>query len=73
MDLVYRKERSVISGGFLAADVPTINRFYVFFYITFMGLLDNGKVDDDQVRYSVLLCLSPDGDLDDAADDHSRL
>ncbi|KAH7730799.1 Protein T11F9.12 [Aphelenchoides avenae] len=48
LDLVYRKERSVISGGFLAGDVATIQRLYVFFYITFMGLLDSGKVDDDQ-------------------------
>jgi hypothetical protein len=39
----------VISGGFLAGDATTIRRFSVFFFKTFMNLLDQGKIDDDQV------------------------
>jgi len=48
LEMVYRKQKSVISGGFLAGDIPAISRFYTFFFKTFMGLLDDGKVDDDQ-------------------------
>jgi hypothetical protein len=47
--MVYRRRWDVISGGFLAGDVATIRRFNVFFFKTFMSLLDQGKVDDDQV------------------------
>uniref|UniRef100_A0A915DP24 Uncharacterized protein n=1 Tax=Ditylenchus dipsaci TaxID=166011 RepID=A0A915DP24_9BILA len=48
LEMVYRKQKSVISGGFLAGDVSTISRFYTFFVKTFMELLDEGRVDDDQ-------------------------
>ncbi|KAI6185673.1 HtrL protein family-containing protein [Aphelenchoides besseyi] len=46
---IYRKRVDVICGGFLAGDVPTIRRFHVFFFKTFMELLDNMKIDDDQI------------------------
>ncbi|KAI6212803.1 HtrL protein family-containing protein [Aphelenchoides besseyi] len=45
---IYRNRVDVISGGFLAGDVPTIRRFHVFFFKTFMEMLDSMKVDDDQ-------------------------
>ncbi|KAI1723891.1 protein HtrL [Ditylenchus destructor] len=48
LEMVYRKQKSVISGGFLAGDVPAIKRLYAFFVKTFMDMLDVGKVDDDQ-------------------------
>jgi hypothetical protein len=40
LEMVYRKRWDVISGGFLAGDVATIRRFSVFFFKTFMALLD---------------------------------
>ncbi|VDM29851.1 unnamed protein product [Toxocara canis] len=46
---LYRVDWSVVSGGFLAGDATTINRFYRFYYKTFLDLLDARKVDDDQV------------------------
>jgi hypothetical protein len=49
--MVYRKRWDVISGGFLAGDAPTIRRFSVFFFKSFMSLLDQGKIDDDQVSF----------------------
>lgn len=49
--MVYRKQKTVISGGFLAGTPSIINRFYVFFHKNFMHLLDNGKIDDDQVFF----------------------
>lgn len=52
--MIYRKRWDVISGGFLAGDAPTIRRFSVFFFKTFMNLLDQGKIDDDQVK--MVLC-----------------
>ncbi|KAI6216882.1 HtrL protein family-containing protein [Aphelenchoides fujianensis] len=49
LDKVYRLKRDVISGGFLAGDVPTIRRFVVFFQKVFIEkMLDNYRVDDDQ-------------------------
>uniref|UniRef100_A0A0K0FL09 Protein-serine/threonine phosphatase n=1 Tax=Strongyloides venezuelensis TaxID=75913 RepID=A0A0K0FL09_STRVS len=45
---VYRKDISVISAGFIGATRGVINRFYNFFYKTFIELLDDKKVDDDQ-------------------------
>lgn len=50
LEMVYRKQKTVISGGFLAGDLNTINRFHVFFHKVFMQLLDNRKIDDDQVN-----------------------
>ncbi|CEF63159.1 HtrL protein family-containing protein [Strongyloides ratti] len=47
-DRVYRKDISVISAGFIGASHGVINRFYNFFYKTFIELLDDKKVDDDQ-------------------------
>uniref|UniRef100_A0A0N4ZT84 Protein-serine/threonine phosphatase n=1 Tax=Parastrongyloides trichosuri TaxID=131310 RepID=A0A0N4ZT84_PARTI len=47
-DRVYRKDISVISAGFIGTSRSIINRFYNFFYKTFLELLDDGKVDDDQ-------------------------
>uniref|UniRef100_A0A0K0EI65 Protein-serine/threonine phosphatase n=1 Tax=Strongyloides stercoralis TaxID=6248 RepID=A0A0K0EI65_STRER len=47
-DRVYRKDISVISAGFIGASRGVINRFYNFFYKTFIELLDDKKVDDDQ-------------------------
>uniref|UniRef100_A0A914YV41 Uncharacterized protein n=1 Tax=Panagrolaimus superbus TaxID=310955 RepID=A0A914YV41_9BILA len=46
---VYRKAWTVMSGGILAGDSSTIDRFHRFYYKTFMDLLDARKTDDDQV------------------------
>lgn len=48
IDMIYRKQKSVVSGGFLIGDSISIKRFHVFFLQVFMSLLDSGRVDDDQ-------------------------
>ncbi|KAE9550216.1 hypothetical protein FO519_006561 [Halicephalobus sp. NKZ332] len=45
---VYRKQWTVLSGGVLAGDPPTIDRFRRFYHKIFMDLLDSKKTDDDQ-------------------------
>jgi hypothetical protein len=52
---VYRKQRSIVSGGFLAGDDRVIRRFWIFFTKTFMELLDQRKVDDDQTTLLVTI------------------
>ncbi|VDK86272.1 unnamed protein product [Litomosoides sigmodontis] len=47
---LYRVDWVVVSGGFIAGDSYTINRFYRFYQKSFMELLDSGRVDDDQVN-----------------------
>lgn len=54
LEMVYRKRWDVISGGFLAGDAATIRRFSVFFFKTFMSLLDQGRSDDDQVILNLI-------------------
>lgn len=53
--MIYRKQKSVVSGGFLIGDSISIKRFHVFFLQVFMSLLDSGRVDDDQVCIILLL------------------
>ena len=55
LDNVYRKQRAVISGGFLVGDERTIQRFRTFFTKTFIDLLDQRKVDDDQTTLLVTI------------------
>ncbi|CAD5231481.1 unnamed protein product [Bursaphelenchus xylophilus] len=48
LDLVYRKQWTVVSGGVIAGDKNSIRRLNMFFFKTFLSLLDQRKVDDDQ-------------------------
>lgn len=55
LEKIYRKQRSVVSGGFLAGDERVIRRFWTFFFKTFMELLGQEKVDDDQTTLLVTI------------------
>ncbi len=46
---LYRKDWSVVSGGFLAGDEVAINSFYRFYQKIFLELLNQKRIDDDQV------------------------
>ncbi|CAD5225271.1 unnamed protein product [Bursaphelenchus okinawaensis] len=48
LDLVYRKQWTVISGGVIAGDRSSIRRFNMFFLKVFLDLLNDNFVDDDQ-------------------------
>uniref|UniRef100_A0A0R3S5R6 VWFA domain-containing protein n=1 Tax=Elaeophora elaphi TaxID=1147741 RepID=A0A0R3S5R6_9BILA len=52
---LYRVDWVVLSGGFIAGDSHTINRFYRFYQKLFMELLDSGKIDDDQTVLTLML------------------
>ncbi|VDN03260.1 unnamed protein product [Thelazia callipaeda] len=52
---LYRVDWVVLSGGFLAGDSLTINRFYRFYHKTFMDLLDSGRIDDDQTVLTLMV------------------
>lgn len=52
---LYRADWTVVSGGFIAGDSYTINRFYRFYHKTFLELLDSGKIDDDQTVLTMML------------------
>ncbi|KAI3422291.1 hypothetical protein GPALN_012816 [Globodera pallida] len=55
LDKVYRKQKSVVSGGFLAGPPEAINRFHTFFHLSFMEMLDARMVDDDQTTLLVTI------------------
>uniref|UniRef100_A0A914HK44 Uncharacterized protein n=1 Tax=Globodera rostochiensis TaxID=31243 RepID=A0A914HK44_GLORO len=55
LDKVYRKQKSVVSGGFLAGSPEAINRFHTFFHLSFMEMLDARMVDDDQTTLLVTI------------------
>lgn len=55
IERVYRKHRSVISGGFLAGGEKVIRRFWTFFMKTFLELLDQHFVDDDQTTLLITI------------------
>uniref|UniRef100_A0A1I8B520 DDE Tnp4 domain-containing protein n=1 Tax=Meloidogyne hapla TaxID=6305 RepID=A0A1I8B520_MELHA len=55
IERVYRKHRSVISGGFLAGGEKIIRRFWTFFMKTFLELLDQRIVDDDQTTLLITI------------------
>ncbi|MCP9262685.1 hypothetical protein DINM_006043 [Dirofilaria immitis] len=52
---LYRVDWVVLSGGFIAGDSHTINRFYRFYQKLFMELLDSGRIDDDQTILTLML------------------
>ncbi|KAK6108057.1 Bacterial protein of unknown function (HtrL_YibB) family protein [Brugia pahangi] len=52
---LYRVDWVVLSGGFIAGDSHTINRFYRFYQKSFMELLDSGRIDDDQTVLTLML------------------
>uniref|UniRef100_A0A0N5AMF1 Phospholipase D n=1 Tax=Syphacia muris TaxID=451379 RepID=A0A0N5AMF1_9BILA len=52
---LYRVDWSVISGGFFGGDVASIDRFYRFYHKTFLDLLDERKVDDDQTVLTITM------------------
>ncbi|VDN19528.1 unnamed protein product [Gongylonema pulchrum] len=52
---LYRVDWTVISGGFIAGDGWTINRFYRFYQKTFLEMLDSGRIDDDQTVLTLML------------------
>jgi protein YibB len=54
LDDLYRKDRSVISGGFLAADFEAVQRFYRLFAKEVWRMLERRMIDDDQVRLKSL-------------------
>ncbi|KAL3082970.1 hypothetical protein niasHS_010772 [Heterodera schachtii] len=55
LDKVYRKQKSVVSGGFLAGSSETIKRFHIFFHKSFLEMLDEKMVDDDQTTLLVTI------------------
>uniref|UniRef100_A0A915MHI4 Uncharacterized protein n=2 Tax=Meloidogyne incognita group TaxID=654580 RepID=A0A915MHI4_MELJA len=55
IERVYRKHRSVISGGFMAGGEKVIRRFWTFFMKTFLELLDQHFVDDDQTTLLITI------------------
>ncbi|VDO31214.1 unnamed protein product, partial [Onchocerca flexuosa] len=52
---LYRVDWVVLSGGFIAGDSYSINRFYRFYQKSFMELLDSGRIDDDQTILTLML------------------
>lgn len=46
---LYRKNWAVLSGGFIAGDIYALNRFYAYYYRVFAEMINQNRIDDDQV------------------------